>query len=117
MITTQTLFNNIDLLWIPVALITMERGKRLKTCAFILSCWFLLRLQVELMGELGLPKGFFGLIDASIFQRGLITYSVFILLFLILAFFSKGSDKHVHLAASITMMIAAFCVSSLVMVL
>ena len=117
MITTQTLFDNIDLLWIPVALLTMERGKRLKTCAFVLSCWLLLRLQVELLQELGMGQGFFGLMDTTIFHRGLITYSVFILLFLILAFFSKGSDKHVHLAASITMMIAAFCVSSFVMIL
>lgn len=117
MITTQSLLDNIDLFWIPVALLTMERGKRLKTCAFILSCWFLLRLQVELLRDMGFGNGFFGLIDASIFHRGLITYSVFILLFLILAFFSKGSDKHVHLAASITMMIAALCVSSFVMIL
>lgn len=117
MITTAAILYNIDLLWIPVALATMERGKRLKTCAFILGCWLLLRLQVELLREIGMEEGFFGLMDSPVFTRGLITYSVFIFLFLVMAFFSKGADKHVHLAASISMMIAAFCVSTLVMVL
>ena len=46
----QTLYQWIDLLWIPVALLTMEKGKRLFTVGFICACVLLLRLQVELMG-------------------------------------------------------------------
>lgn len=107
----------IDLLWVPIALLTMERGKKLFTCGFVLSCSLLLRLQVELLRELGYPYGFFRLLDSSIFTRGLITYGLFIALFLLLAYFSKGGDKNVHIAASITILIAAFCVSLLVMVL
>lgn len=106
-----------DLFWLPVAFLTMERGKRLLTCGFVLSCALLLRLQVELLHGIGYPYGFFGLMAAPVMIRGLVTYGVFILLFLLLAYFSKGSDKSIHIAASITIMIVAFCVSSLVMVL
>ncbi len=95
----------------------VERGKWLLTSGFVLACVFMLRLQLELMGAIGLPRGFFGLMDASLYNRGLITYAVFIGLFLILAHLSRGGDKNVHMAASITILILAFCVSSLVMVL
>lgn len=113
----QDLLSWIDLLWLPVAFMTMERGKRFLTCGFALSCSLLLRLQVELLHDIGYTHGFFGLIQAPVFTRGLMTYGFFILLFLLLAYFSKGSDKNIHIAASITIMIVAFCVSSLVMVL
>lgn len=113
----QDLLSWIDLLWVPVAFLTMEKGKRLLTSGFALSCSLLLRLQVELLQDMGYTRGFFGLMQAPILARGLITYGLFILLFLLLAYFSKGSDKSIHIAASITIMIVAFCVSSLVMVL
>jgi hypothetical protein len=113
----QTAFEWMDLLWIPFALLIMERGKKLFTCAFVLSCVLLLRLQVELMQQIGYPHGFLHWLDSTIFTRGLITYGTFIGLFMLLAFYSKGGDKNVHIAASITIMIAAFCVSSFIMVL
>lgn len=116
-ITAQNLFEWIDLLWAPLALLVMEPGKRLMTCAFALSCVLLLRLQIELFTGIGFPRGLLGIMDSSLYVRGLWTYGVFIGLFFILAYFSKGSDKNIHLAASITMMLASFCVSSAIMVL
>ncbi len=107
----------IDLLWVPVALVVVERGKRLSTCGFVLSCSLLLRLEVELLQQLGFPRGFFGFMRSDIFLRGLVTYGAFIAFFLLLAHYSKGSDKNVHMAASITILIAAFCVSLFIMVL
>ena len=115
--TAQALFSWIDLLWVPVTLLTMERGKRLFTCAFVLSCTLMLRLQVELLQQIGFPNGFFGFMESDIFCRGLIAYGVFILLFLLLAYYSPGADKNIHIAASITILIAAFCVSLFIMVL
>lgn len=117
MITAQTLFQWIDLLWVPLALLTMEKGKRLLTCLFVLSCVLMLRLQMELLHSMGFPNGIFRLVETSIYVRGLIIYGFFIGLFLILAYLSKGGDKNVHIAASITILIASFCVSSVVMVL
>ncbi len=113
----QTAYQWIDLLWVPAALLTMERGKRLLTCAFILSCVLLLRLQVELLRQVGFPNGFFGLMAGDIYPRGLMTYGVFILLFLLMARMSLGTTKTIHMAASITILIAAFCLSSFIMVL
>lgn len=113
----QTFYPWIDLLWIPVGWLAVERGKRLLTTGFVLSCVLLLRLQVELMQSIGAPYGFFGFMKSSIFERGLTCYGVFIGLFLLLAHFSKGGDKNVHIAASITILIMGFCVSALVMVL
>lgn len=113
----QTLYQWIDLMWIPVALLTMEKGKRLFTVGFICACVLLLRLQVELMGDIGYANGIFGLMESDAYARGLVTYALFITLFMILAHYSPGVDKSIHIAASITMMIGAFCVSALVMVL
>lgn len=107
----------MDVLWIPLGVVAVERGKRLLTIGFIVSCIFMLRLQVELMRSIGSPYGFFGFMKNGVFERGLIAYAFFIGLFLLLAYFSKGGDKNVHIAASITILIIGFCVSSLVMVL
>lgn len=113
----QTLYQWIDLFWVPVALVITERGKKLLTCFFVLSTVLLLRLQVELLQQLGYPRGFFGFMSSDIFARGLIAYGAFVAFFLLIAHYSKGSDKNVHIAASITILIAAFCVSLFIMVL
>lgn len=113
----QILFNHIDLLWVPVALLCLHKGQRLKAVLFVLACAFIMRLQIELMESIGYDDGFLRWIDASLYIRGLITYSLFILGFFILSSFSPRTDSFVYVAASITIFIAAFCVSSLVMVL
>lgn len=113
----QTLLPWIDLLWAPVALIVVPKGIKIKTALFTLFCALALRLQVELLQSIGFGKGFLGLMESGILARGQVTYGVFILFLLILAFFSKGVDKHVHIAACITILIVAFCVSTFVMVL
>lgn len=111
------LFNHIDLLWVPVALLCLHKGQRLKASLFVLMCAFVMRLQIELMESIGYGRGFFGFINTPLYVRGLITYSVFILGLFILSHFSPKTDSFVYIAASITIFIAAFCVSSLVMVL
>jgi hypothetical protein len=116
MMTAQTILQWIDLLWVPVAFLAMEKGKKIKTCLYVLSCVLLLRLQVEFMSSMGAPNGLTGWVEIPSFTRGLVVYSIFILLFLMMAHFSKGGDKHVHIAASIVMLILSFCVSSVIMV-
>ena len=111
------LFNHIDLLWVPVALFCLHKGQRLKAVLFVLVCAFAMRLQIELMQSIGYGRGFFRLMDTPLYIRGLVTYSVFILGFFIMSHFSPKTDSFVYIAASITIFIAAFCVSSLIMVL
>ena len=113
----QTVFPWIDLVWVPVALVAVEKGKRLLTLGFVGFCIVALRLQIELMDSLGFSRGYLGFMESGIYPRGIVTYGVFIAFFLLLAHFSKGSDKSVHMAASITILIAAFCLSSFIMVL
>lgn len=115
--TPQNFLPWIDLLWAPLALLAVPKGVKIKTALFTLLCAFALRLQVEFLQSIGFGKGFLGLMDAAILTRGQITYGVFIFLLLVLAYFSPGVDKHVHIAACITILIVAFCVSTFVMVL
>ncbi len=117
MFTIQSLTPWIDLLWIPLSLVIIEKGRKIKTAFFAGACVLMLRLQIELMQSVGFPRGVFGLIDMGLLPRGQITYGLFIFFFLILSHFSPGVDKHVHIAASITIFITAFCVSTLVMIL
>lgn len=112
-----SLLNWVDLLWLPAAFFIMERGKRLLTFGFIISCMILLRLQVELLAEGGFPNGIMGFMESGILARGMITYGAFIALFLLISRFSRGVDKSIHIAASISVFFAAFCLSTLIMVL
>jgi hypothetical protein len=107
----------IDLLWFPVAFALSEKGKRLLACLFVLSCVLLLRLQVEFMTESGHARGYLHWLSSDVLSRGQVVYAFFIALFLLLAWFSKGVDRNIYLAASISILITAFCISSAIMVL
>lgn len=111
------IFNYIDLIWVPVALVALHKGHRLLGALFAASCSFVMRLQIELMQAIGHGNGFFHWMHTGLYLRGLITYGVFILLFFMLAHFSPRTDRFVFVAASITIFILAFCVSSAIMVL
>lgn len=107
----------IDLLWLPVGLAVVHRGQRLMTAGFVLSCVFSLRLQLELMAVIGFSRGFFQLIEAPLYNRGLVIYAPVIALFLVLAHFSPRTHGAVFLAAAIALYIVAFCISMLAMIL
>ncbi len=113
----QSLIQYADLLWLPVVLLVVDRAAWLVTCGFVLACAMLLRLQVQFLAQIGFPGGLTGFIAMPSFHRGMIVYSVFILGYLILAYFSKGTSQTIHLAASIATMVTALCVSSVIMVL
>lgn len=113
----QNLYHWLDAFWLFPALFLMEKGKKLLTCLFILSCVLLLRLQLELMNSIGFPRGVLGWVSMGLYERGLVVYGLFTAFFLLIAYFSKGSAKSIHMAASITILITAFCLSSLVMAL
>ena len=109
------LYQWIDLLWLPVALVTVHKGQRLLTAIFMLVCIFSLRVQVELMQTLGKPGGFTGLLQAGAYERGLVVYGIVFALFLILAYFSPHTKGVIFLAALLTIYILSFCLSMLVM--
>lgn len=107
----------IDLLWIPVALVAVHKGQRLKTVIFMLVCIMTLRAQVELMAHIGKPSGFTGLLEAGAYERGLIIYGIIFALFLLLAYLSPSTKGIVFFAVTISLYILSFCFSMLVMVI
>lgn len=113
----SVIYSWLDLIWIPIAFLVVAKGKRLKSILFILSCVFTLRLQIELMHEIGKPAGILPFLDSPLLARGFLSYGLAISLFLLLSYYSRKEDPFVYIAAAITVYIAAFCVSSFVMIL
>lgn len=111
------LYQWIDLLWLPVALVMTHKGQRIKTLLFIIACVLTLRTQIELMESIGRPDGFFRLIGVGLYERGLIVYGLLIALFLILAHFSPNTRGAIFMAAALSLYIFGFCISMLAMLL
>lgn len=113
----QYIMDWVDALWLPVAVFLVHKDQRIVTAAYILSCMFTLRLQAELLIDMGFETGFIALMNSHVMTRGLIVYAVFHILYLITAYFSPGSNKHVFLAASISIFFAALLTSMVIMML
>lgn len=113
----QELYSYIDLLWIPLGLLVAHKGQKVFVCGYFLMCFAMLRLQLELMNAISFPKGIIGLMIYDLFDRGILTYGVFGVLYLVLTVFSPGPLKVVFMAFSISLFIAALVVSTIVMVL
>ena len=115
---TDLLYQWIDLIWIPVAMIALKRRLWIKTFVFILICVFSLRLQLELMDSIGYgERGILTFVDMPLYHRGLIVYGLSILLFLILAHFSARTMASVYIAAMLSVYITTLCISMVVMTL
>lgn len=106
----------IDLIWIPVALLFTRPGQRLLACGFVIVCVLTLRTQIELMESIHKGAGLLGWLDLGLYERGLIIYGFLIALFLILAHFSPNTKGVIFLAASLTLYILGFCASMLAMI-
>lgn len=106
----------LDIMWIPLALMIVHRAQKIKACAFILVCMIVLRLQIDIAESLGLRKGVTGFLDWPLIMRGYAVYGFFIFLFLVLSYFSPRTRGAVYLAASLTIFFMAFAVSSIVLV-
>ena len=115
---SSSIYHYIDLIWLPVAWFVAHKQHRLKALAFVATCLISLRTQVELMESTGFDTGFLpGIMDSHVYPRGLIAYSVVIMLFLILAHYSPRTEKIVFFAAALSIYILAFCFSMLLMAL
>ena len=105
-----------DLTWLPLALLIVHKGQKIKACAFIIVCMIVMRLQIQTFQMMGLSKGVTGFFDWPLMHRGYAVYGVFILLFLILSYFSPYTRGPIYLAASLSIFFMAFTVSSIVLV-
>ncbi len=100
----------IDLLWLPLGFFAVAPKFRWLTLGFIAACLLMMRMQIELMVYTGYETGILPFMTSHIQTRGLLTYGI-------LANFSNRTQKVVFLAASITIFIAAFLVSTVLMML
>ena len=111
------ILNYIDLIWLPIALFVVHKEQRIVTGAFFIACFIMMRLQIEMMASLGYPTGFLPLIKWPVQNTALIVYMIFYIAFIGLAYWSKGTNKHIFLAASISIFFAAMLTSMVIMVL
>ena len=111
------LLQYIDLIWLPIGLLVVHKEQRWMTAAFFISCFIMMRLQIEMMVSLGFPTGFLPLITWPVQNTALIIYMLFYLAFLGIAYWSPNSNKHIFLAATISIFFAALFTSMIIMVL
>lgn len=111
------LYQWIDIIWLPLGLYVVEKQKRPLMAAFIISNMIMMRLLVELIVSTGYETGFLPFMTSHVFDRALAVYSVFYMLFLIIAHYSPKSNKHVFIGASITVFFIAGFTAILVMLL
>lgn len=111
------LYQWVDLIWVPLSLFIVHKGQRLYSVGFVLACVLTLRLQVEIMDSIEMSKGFLPLLDYDAYDRGLIVYTFFYVLYLVLAYTSPRTQSYVYMAGTISLYFMAFAVSSIVMIL
>ena len=111
------IYLNLDLIWIPVALITVNEGQRVKAAIFCAACYLFLRLQLELMVSFGYPNGIFGLMDTALYVRGLACYSVTTMIFLGLSIWSPNTKGIMFMAATLSIFFMAVTISSILLIL
>ncbi len=114
---TFYIYEWIDLLWIPLVLVVVHRRHWVFAIGFVLACALMLRLQTDFLVSMGYETGIVPWLSSDVFDRGLIVYSIFTGLYLLLSAFSPGSFASVFLGASISIFMAAMTVSTIVMVL
>lgn len=113
----QDFYPYSDFIWLPVALLILHKGQRLWAIGFFILCFSMMRLLIELMESIGYPRGILPLLDAPLFLRGLITYSIFYVLYILMAYFSPGGYRSVFIAASISTFILASITAAVIMAL
>ena len=107
----------LDLIWLPIGLFVVNKEQRLWVLGFFVGCMLMMRMQVELMDVTGYPTGFIQLLSSTALDRGLVIYSIFYVLYLILAHYSPNTKGPIFVAGSISIFFMAFFTSSIIMVL
>lgn len=107
----------MDLIWLPMAWFIAKREQRFLALACIVSCMAMMRMLSELMDSIHYPQGILGLVSLPVLYRGIILYSLFYALYLILVHYSPRTKGAVFLAASISVFFITSFTFALVMVL
>lgn len=111
------ILNYIDLIWLPAGVFLVHKEQRIVTAAFFISCFIMMRLQIEMMHGLGYPTGILPLIKYPVEITAMVVYSVFYIAYIAIAHWSPGSHKHIFLAASISIFFAALLTTQVILLL
>lgn len=115
---TDLIYQWIDLIWLPITFFAVHKRLRVKSLIFTVMCIFTMRTQIAIMDSIGYGEsGILGIMDSSLYHRGLVSYGLVIVLFLILTYFSPRIKAEVFLAAMLSEYILAVCGTMLLFVL
>lgn len=113
----SVLMDWLDALWILVMLLLLHKNQKLWAAGFVASNMLMMRMLIELMGWMGFTNGFLPVLNNSLFDRGLITYSAVNFLYLVIALYSPKSESPMFLSMSIGLFFGASMLFGIVMLL
>lgn len=113
----QEIYANLDLIWIPIAILSVHEGQRVNSAVFCAFCYMSLRMQLEVLNAFDAPNGFFDLLTMDPYIRGLASYGFVTILYLLLSIFSPNTKGAVFMAASLSLYFLALSISSVIMAL
>lgn len=109
-------WNWLDALWIPVALLIVHKSQKIKAAAFVVLCMTVLRLQIEIIEGFKLERSITGLFDYPLIFKGYVAYGLFFALYLLLSYLSPYTRGAIYLAATLSIFFMAFTVSTVVLI-
>lgn len=108
----------LDSIWLLCAIIAVEGWQRkLKALGFVAICMTTLRLQVALVSRMGYQSGLLPLVALNPFHRGVIVYSLVIMLNFILVHYFPATRGVFYISFSLGLFFVGFALSSVVMLL
>ncbi len=113
----QLLVSWIDLVWLLLVFVTLKRKNWLCGIGYVLSCVFMLRMQVDLMQSIGYPRGVLPILSEDVFTRGLVVYGAVSVVYFLWAYYLRDSRPVIFMAHSIALFFIALVASMVVMVL
>lgn len=110
------IFQWIDLVWLLLVFVTLKRKNWVCGVGYVLSCVFMLRMQVELMVSVGYPYGFLPFMSSDVFTRGLAVYGALFVVYFLWAYHLKNVLPVIFMGHSIALFVMGLVVSTVVMV-
>ena len=113
----ELIYHWVDLLWLPVVFFTVHKRHRWWALGFVTVCIITMHLEVEIIESTSYNFGIIGLVHLKAQTRGLIVYSFFYILLLVLAHFSPRTQGIVFMATCLGIYFMAFSTSMVFMLL
>ena len=108
----------LDSIWLLCAIIAVEGWQRkLKALGFVATCMIMLRLQVGFVKSMGFAQGLLPLMALNPFHRGVIAYSLVIVINFILVHYFPATRGVFYISLSLGLFFAGFALSSILMLL